>query len=507
MARTSGEAAIRDAVVNAEDVTEAADAVVAGGGRKSRDLQLAKKLMNDTGNSERLRSRSGRNLMFVPELGRFFYTGAAWSNKVGDKEWALAAQRAAARMMWEEGAALAEELGGEDNKRLNDFRNWAIDSGNSGRLSAMQKLSEPHLEFRVEQLDVNPFLFNVQNGTLELGNAKDRAEVRLRKHSRTDRITRIAPIGHDPSAECPKFRAFLDRILPDREVQDFLQRWFGYCLTADYSEHKLAVFWGEGSNGKGVLTKLIQWLLGDYGAVVQFQSFIDAGQRRGGEPSPDLAKLTGTRGVFASEAKKGARLDDGLIKQLSGGDPASVRKLQKDFFDLLPTFKINLICNNKPEIRDDTFGMWRRVVLIAFTVIIPEKDVDPNLLEKLKAEGPGILNWCLDGFRRWRDIGLVAPQAILAATATYRSESDRIGQFLEAATVRKPGSDLPASELYGCYEAWCRAMEHKPVSQTKFGEQVTKRGIDRVKRGVFYRTGIDWNYGSIDWDWQVPYPE
>lgn len=506
MARGSGEAAIRAAVVNAEDVTEAAEPA-AGGGRGPRDLQLAKKLLNDSGNSERFRARHGRNLMFVPELGRHYYTGTHWSERVGDKEWALAAQRTATRVMWDEAAALAAELAGEDNKRLAEFRAFAVESGNSGRLSAMQRLAEPHLEFRVDQLDVDPFLFNVQNGTLELGRKSDPAAVRLRKHSRTDRITRIAPIGYDPDAECVLFRRFLDRILPDKDVQNYLLSWFGYCLTADYSEHKLVVFWGEGANGKGVLTKLVQWLLGDYGAVVQFQSFIDAGQRRGGEPSPDLAKLAGRRAVFASEAKKGSRLDDGLIKQLSGGDPASVRKLNKDPFDLAPTFKINMIVNNKPEIRDDTYGMWRRVVLIFFGETIPESEIDPNLLDKLKAEGPGILNLLLDGFRRWRDVGLQAPQAILAATATYRSESDRIGQFIEAATVPKPGGELPSSELYGCYEAWCRAMEYRAVSQTKFGAEVTRRGIVRVKHGVFYRTGIDWNYGGIDWDWQVPYPD
>lgn len=501
MARTRGEAAIRDAVVNAEDVT---DEPAAGGG--SRDLQLAKKLLNDTGNSERYRSRAGLNLMCVPELGRHYYTGQHWSARVGDKEWGLAAQRTAARMMWDEAAALAAELGDSDNKRLAAFRDWAVESGNSGRLGAMQRLSEPHLEFRVDQLDVNPFLFNVQNGTIELGNAGDRAAVRLRKHSRTDRITRIAPIGYDPNAECVLFRRFLDRIMPDREVQEYLQRWFGYGLSADYSEHKLAVFWGEGSNGKGVLTKLMQWLLGDYGAIVQFQSFVDAGQRRGGEPSPDLAKLTGVRGVFASEAKKGVRLDDGLIKQLSGGDPASVRKLNKEFFDLSPTFKINLICNNKPEIRDDTYGMWRRVALIPFTEIIAEANVDPGLLEKLKAEGPGILNWCLDGFRRWREVGLTAPQAILAATAEYRSESDRIGQFIEAAILRDPASEIPASELFGCYEAWARAMEFRPISQTKLGKELTKRGILPEKRGIVWRLGVKWNTGAIDWDWQAPYP-
>jgi putative DNA primase/helicase len=492
--RSRGEDAIRDAVVNAAPAGEEQK-----GGR--RDLRLAKKPLNDIGNSERLEARFGRNLLYVPELGRHYFTGTHWSAKVGPKEWQLAAQKTAGAMWREVLEFEGDPDGPPDPKRLKEQRDFAVDTGNRSRQSAMCALLEPRVEKQVDDLDRDPFLFNVQNGTLELGSKSDPSAVRLRKHSRLDHITRIAPIGFDPDAECPLFRGFLDQIIPDRDVQDWLQRWFGYCLSADYSEHKLAVFWGEGRNGKGVLTKGMQWLLGDYGAVLQFQSFVDAGQRRGGEPTPDLAKLVGTRGVFASEAKSGARLDDGL----TGGDPAAVRKLNKEPFDLPPTFKINLICNNKPQIRDTTHGMWSRVYLIPFTVTIPPEAIDPRLLDKLKLEGPGMLNYCLDGFRMWRERGLSAPQAILAATAEYRSESDRIGQFIDTATVPDPVYEIPAAEFFACYEAWCRAMEYKPVSQTLFGKELSKRGIRPEKRGITYRLGRKWNNSAIDWNWQPPY--
>jgi len=319
-------------------------------------------------------------------------------------------------------------------------------------------------------------------------------------------ITRIAPVGYDPDAECVLFRRFLDRVIPDPEVQEWLQRWFGYCLTADYSENKLALFWGEGRNGKGVLTHYMQWLLGDYAAVIQFASLLADDRRRGSEASPDLAQLPGMRAVFAGEPKKGSKLDDGMLKQMTGGDDLKVRHLNRDFFDLHPTFKLTLAFNNKPQIRDDTHGMWSRVLLVPFTVIIPEAEIDRRLLDKLKAEGPGVLNWCLDGFRGWRDKGLLAPQAILAATAEYRSESDRIGQFIKAATLPDMEGRLPAAELFGCYEAWCRAMEYRPVSQTLFGKELSRRGIKIEKSNIIYRLGLKWNASGIDWDWQVPYP-
>ena len=496
-----GEDAIRAALAHAEEAR----------GDKSSDKldkDLVKKLLNDSGNSERFRARYGRDLMFVPQIGRFAWTGSHWSTRVGDQEWSLAAQKTAQRIMWNEAPALeamidAGEING-DAKRLHEFREWAKDSGNRARLSAMQSVSEPHLQHHVDGLDANPFLFNVQNGTLELGTKKDPVEIRRRRFSRLDRITRISPVGYDPNAPCNLFRGFLESILPDSGVQDWLQRWFGYCLTADYGEHVLAAFWGEGRNGKGTLIKLFQWLLGDYAATIEFATLLDDRNRRGSEASPDLAKLPGMRAVFAGEPKKGARLDDGRIKEITGGDTLTVRKLNRDFFDLVPTFKLTLAFNNKPRIQDDTHGMWSRMRLVPFTVVVPDEKQDHHLLGKLKAEGPGVLNWALDGFRMWRERGLSAPQAILSATAEYRTESDRIGSFLDAATRPEPEGKIKSTELYACYEGFARAMEFRPVSQTLFGRELTKRGIKANKDSVIYRLGIKWS-GVIDWDWQAPY--
>jgi putative DNA primase/helicase len=491
-----GADAIRDAVTNAAPA-EDDDAKSAG----SRDLRLARRELNDKGNGERLRTRYGRNLMFVREFGRLNYTGSHWSAKTGAKEWALAAQKTQDRMAAEAAELVTEE--GVDPKRVAEYRAWRTESGNQPRLNAMQNVSEPHLEFATDELDVDPFLFNVQNGTLELGTAKDPAVVRLRKHSRLDRITRIAPIGYDPDAKCDAFRRFLDRVMPDQEVQHWLQRWFGYCLTADYGEQKLAAFWGEGRNGKGVLSKLIMWVLGDYASILQFVSLLDDTRKRGSEATPDWARLPGVRAVFAGEPKKGARLDDGLIKQLTGGDDMPVRKLNKDFFDLRPTFKFTLSFNNKPQIRDDTYGLWRRVNLVPFSVMIPEDEVDPHILDKLKREGPGVLNWLLDGFRLWREYGLAAPQAILAATDEYRSESDRFGLFIDAAIDKAPGRRIRSADLYDCYKGFAEAMEFRPISQTMFGKELNKRGIIAAKDGVMYRLDIKFK-PDIDWEWARP---
>jgi len=469
--KTGGEDEIRARIVNPEDFV--------GDDKRPgpRDEKLAREPENDTGNGKRLRTLYGRDLMHVPEIGRFAWTGSRWSNRDGDKQWAIAAHKTAAHMLrFQRGALeayLAENGTDDGGKRLRGFTEWCIASGNLARLLAMQTVSEPYLQHRVDELDAQPFLFNVQNGVMELGSKSDPVAVRLRRHSRLDLITRIAPVGYDKDATCYKFREFLEQIIPDREVQLWLQRWFGYCLTASFQDRVFACFWGEGANGKSVLTKLFRWLYGDYAATLQFASLLDDTQRRGSEATPDLAKLPGVRAVFAGEPKKGARLDDGLIKQVTGGDEINVRKLHHDFFDLQPTFKVTLAFNNKPIVRDDSQGMWSRVMLVPFQATIPESRQDKSLLDKLKAEGPGVLNWALDGFRMWREQGLAPPEAILGASAEWRSESDQIGLFLEMATVRDPAEKVSAGALFACYEDWARAMEVRPVSQTLFGRQLT----------------------------------
>jgi putative DNA primase/helicase len=183
----------------------------------------------------------------------------------------------------------------------------------------------------------------------------------------------------------------------------------------------------------------------------------------------------------------------------------TVRKLNRDFFDLVPTFKLTLAFNNKPRITDNSYGMWSRVRLVPFQVVIPEKLRDKGLLDKLKAEGPGVLNWALDGFRMWRERGLSPPEAILAATADYRTESDRVGSFLEAATVPDPAGEILATQLYACFQGYAQAMEFRPVSQTLFGKELENRRITkgRDNTGRVLRKGIKWSR-NIEWDWQVP---
>jgi putative DNA primase/helicase len=327
-------------------------------------------------------------------------------------------------------------------------------------------------------------------------------EIRLRRHARRDLITRITPVGHDPNAVCPRFEHFLAQVLPDPAVRRWVQKLLGYALTGLNAEHMLAAFEGAGRNGKGTLTKLFLWLYGDYGDTIEFSSLFTEVTKRGGDATPDLAKLTGKRAVFAGEPRKGVRLDDGKVKQIIGGDPMNTRFLNREFFTLQPVFKLILSFNNRPTITDNSHGIWSRMRLVPFKVIIPDDEQDKNLLDKLKTEGPGVLNWALDGYRLWREEGLEPPAAMADATNQYRAESDGFSEFLEAATVDDPSGRLPSKELYACYLGYAAAMERKPLSQHKLGRELTERGYIPDKDGIVYRLGLRWS-GKIDWEWGI----
>ncbi len=159
-----------------------------------------------------------------------------------------------------------------------------------------------------------------------------------------------------------------------------------------------------------------------------------------------------------------------------------MRHLNREFFDLRPSFKLIVSFNNKPVIRDPSEGIWRRMLLVAFTQTLPREQYDLRLPEKMRAEGPGILNWMLDGFRMWRERGLSPPESVAAATREYRADSDPIGNFLGTATVRVEGAFLRAQDLFACYEGWCEAAGLKPVTSALFGQLLNGRGIERENK-------------------------
>ena len=324
--------------------------------------------------------------------------------------------------------------------------------------------------------DADPWLLGVQNGVLNLRTGK------LRQAAPDLRVSKRCRVEFDPTAECPRFRAFLAEVLPDPEVQAFFLRFMGYCLTGSVEAQAFLFLHGGGFNGKSVLVDLLAWLLGDYARKIPTEMLM-LQQRSTQGPDPDVLTLKGLRLAYASETEDGRRLSEGRIKDMTGGERMTARApYATAAVEFTPTFKLVISGNHKPSISDTSHGMWRRVILLLFGVQIPEADRDPDLPAKLTSEGSGILNLALAGLRDFRagpKPDLRVPASIKAATATYRAEQDILGEFLADECEIGEGFRAPRGQLNAAYEVWCSLNRHKAMGASRLTRELGERGFHR----------------------------
>lgn len=475
------------------------------------ELALQAEPKNDLGNARRLRARHGQDLAFIQELARDKRDAwLAWNGRIWQREaWGEAARRAHLTAEGVKGEALALEDSLADEiaalqepgaprsaaKRLEQLRDsiakhhgWAVTSGNLARTNAMLDQAVPYLLVRSEQLDADPWKLAVANGTLVL--PKDgQGEIPLEPGRRADWITREAGVAYDPGADCPRFKAFLATVQPDPAVRAFLQRHGGYSLTGSIEEQIVMLFFGLGGNGKSTYLNTIGGVLGGYHLEVPFESFVTQDKKRGGEATPDLVGLPGMRLATAQEPEANTRLSEASIKRQTGGEKMTLRPLFQGMQRFTPTHKIILSFNNKPKIVAQDIGTWRRLAMVHWAVALAgEKKAptgEPWHAFYLRTEGPGILNWLLDGFRAWREGGLVVPDSVKATTQEYRRENDKLADFESEMLQRAPDATVVAAELYRAYCLHAKAAgDEHPLSQTSFGKRMQEKGYDKVRSGV-----------------------
>ena len=359
----------------------------------------------------------------------------------------------------------------------------AVDSEKASGIAAMIKLAEtePGIPIRATDFDANGSQFNCLNGTLDLG------AMSLRPQDRRDRLTKLAPVAHDATAPRPLFDAFMLRIMKGQApMVQYLQRVLGRCLSSDVSEQEVYFFLGEGANGKSVLIDTVLGILGDYAGTAP-ESLLTVQPHN--EHPTEIADLCGKRLVVASETEEGARLKVQLVKRLTGDGRLKGRFMRQDFFEFDRTHKLIVVSNNRPLIRETKHAIWRRIRLVPFDVIIPEAERDPQLTQKLKAEWSGILAWLVEGYRDWREGGMRTPPEVLAATQSYQSEQDPLGDYLAdrcmlgSSTVR-----ISRNDLYADYQSYCQQSgERHPLSRAALFDHV--RGAKGVSEDQWRLAG------------------
>jgi putative DNA primase/helicase len=285
-----------------------------------------------------------------------------------------------------------------------------------------------------------------------------------------------------PSTPHPLWTAFLDRVTNhDKELQAFLQRYIGYCLTGFTTEHVFVFAYGTGANGKGTFINTIVGIFGDYATIADMNTFIASKNER--HPT-DLAKLNGARLVVAQETQKGRRWDETKIKVLTGGDKMTARFMRTDFFDFTPTFKLFICGNHKPRLTTVDEAMRRRLLLVPFTVQIPKDERDPDLPHRLKAEWPAILRWCIDGCLEWQHIGLAPPEVVQVATDDYFADEDTTQQWVDECTDDAGQAAFTrVGDLFTSWRKWCEERNNIPGSMKAFSEGLVDRGFQKARPG------------------------
>jgi putative DNA primase/helicase len=427
----------------------------------------------DTGNAQLFALLHGHDIRWCEAEDQWItWNGGRWTDLGASAGW-LAQQALNAIYREAEGLSAEEEI---------RATKWANLSASGARLNNMTGLAKTMLPCSPDDFDQDQYLLAVANGAVDLRSG------RLRSARREDLMRLTSPVTFDENADCPRWSQFLREVFePDPELIPYLQKAVGYSLTGETREHAFFFLQGKGANGKSTLAFVLQEFLGEYGATCARSMLLE---KRPGAPTNDIASLRGKRLAIAQELKDGDLLDEPAIKGLTAGDPQRVRGMYKEFFEMTPRFKLWIMSNVPPAIQGVDDGIWRRLRLLPFKVSFKGRE-DVTLVEKLRAELPGILNWAVQGCLRWQAEGLGTSPVVTAAGDSLREDLDYMLNFIADRCIVGEGLAVKANVLYGDYKAWCAQRGEEPRTAALFGRRLLAvEGITRERSGGVRYRGI-----------------
>lgn len=340
--------------------------------------------------------------------------------------------------------------------------------------------ADQQLVVPVEDWDRDPLLLNTPEGIFDL-----RAQTMLARDA--EYVTQAARVSPDFSQACPVWERFLDAIfIGDKDLISFMQRSLGYSITGDRREQVLWFWYGLGANGKSVLAELVQWIAGSYTLKLAASVLMQA---KGERHPTELAQLRGKRLAISSEIDENCFFNESLIKELTGDGTLSARFMRGDFFEFPMSQKHIIVGNYKPRLRGGDPALGRRMLLVPFNASFKGADRDPLMLEKLKAEAPGVLAWIIRGAAAWSRDGLQVPALVRDASSEYLADHDDTQQWMDERCQRD--GEERASALYQSFSFWKKAGgEHAP-SQTIWSTRLaTMPGITKRKSNGIRYAGI-----------------
>jgi putative DNA primase/helicase len=399
-------------------------------------------------------------LIYCKEMGKWFtWTGSIWREDKRDLAFSWARQ-------------LTRELAANEDDRGRTI------AGKMSFAAGVEKgaKSDERLSVLLDELDKDPWLLGTPGGTVDLISGK------MRDADPADRITKSTSVAPGETADCPLWLKFLSEAAQgDKDLIRFMQQWMGYSLTGITREQCFVFVYGGGGTGKGTFLDMATGILADYHEPAADETFTAS---QFDHHSTDVAGLRGARMVSTSETEEGRAWAENRIKKMTGEDLLKARFMRQDFFYYRPTFKIFVIGNNAPTLRNVDDAIGRRLNVIPFNQRPAQPD--PHLRDKLKAEWPAILRWMIDGCLDWQANGLIRPDCVKAATNEYFAQQNMLGQFLEEkcdAELNNRSRLATRAELYAAWTAYAKAAGIDAGRTTDFCTKLRRAGFGETKIG------------------------
>ena len=463
---------------------------------QSDTAQISDRYVHDIARAKRFADTYDGEIKFVPDSGKWIrWTGNLWRPcELGEE--VEAAKEVAAKLLSEAILAIREGRNGA-TQLLKDASN----AHRAERIRAMLTLasSDPRIAVSAKALDANPMLLGCRNGTIDLQTGA------LLAPDPSHLITKQVNASCLDDPVCPRWERFLHDVFQgDMETITSVQVLLGYTLIGEIREERIIICTGFGANGKSVFQNVIFNILDGYAKTAPSSMIA---QKRGSDQRPrdDIASLVGARYVGINETEAGDHLDEQTVKRLAGREPLAVRHLYGKYFSFTPSFKIWLRTNHKPIIKGDDHAIWRRLIVISFNRTFALDEQDPLLEGKLLEEADGILGWLLEGVRLYLKEGIRLSPRMNADLASYRSDSDLMGEFLADVTTSDPNGKVRQGELFGSYQNWCQNSGLRAMTKKSFTQRLAERGIRATHSGKDrHYVGVTLNGADDSWRLQIP---
>lgn len=448
---------------------------------KPKSRKVVHYSMDDMGNAERFVANFGDTI-------RYNYTDKKWLYYSG-KKWVTDFNGTSMRCADASVHTMKDELkhyletDGEESDIYKAFQKHIKTSRSHKSKENFMKEVQHHVPVMPSQLDKYKMVLNTPGGVVNLTTGE------IKPHKPEFYLTKITKCEQADDVNAPLWAEFLRTIFKnDLDLIRYIQKAIGYTLTGSTVEECVFFLYGTGRNGKSTFLEIIREIFGDYAANIQPETIM-VKPNASSAINSDIARLKGARLVTSVEPNEGVRLNEGLLKQLTGQDIITARKLYGEEFEFKPEFKLWMATNHKPIIRGTDTGIWRRIHLIPFTATIPPEKVDKDLRHKLQGELPQIFRWALDGCMLWQREGLEMPRAVLDSVKEYRREMDVISAFIDDKCELTGATQ--SSVLYAAYSSWAEGNNEYKMSMTKFSLELQKRNFEKVKtKGFIYFNGI-----------------